>query len=90
MWLTDAAESVPIDEWSRGTRRDRGMPGGHAGGWEMISVRPSSVNSIPSVVMNELTLKTAVMIPFTRPTTMQTSSVMIRLGSSGIPPPTTS
>ena len=65
-----------------------GMPSCCA--WEMISVMPWSVNSVPSVVMNELTLKTAVMIPFTRPTTMQTSSVMITLGSSGIPPPTTS
>ena len=57
---------------------------------EMISVRPSSVNSVPSVVMNELTLKTAVMTPLMKPISMHTSIVRIRLGRSGMPPPTIS
>ena len=54
--------------------------------WEMISVSPCSVNRVPSVVMNELTLKTAVTIPLTSPIPMQTISATIRLGSSGMPP----
>ena len=51
--------------------------------WEMISVKPSSVNRVPSVVMNELMPTIIVISPLTRPTTVQATKVISTAGSSG-------
>ena len=53
--------------------------------WEMTSVSPSSVNSMPSVVTNELMPTTAVKNPLTKPTTMQQASAISTHGTCGIP-----
>ncbi len=53
--------------------------------WEMISASPSNVNSIASVVTNELMPMTATKKPLSAPTTMHSSSATITPGSSGRP-----
>ncbi len=53
--------------------------------WEMISVSPSSANSMPSVVTNELMPTTATKNPLISPTAMHAISATITLGTSGRP-----
>ena len=53
--------------------------------WEMISVSPSSANSMPSVVTNELMPTTATKNPLTIPTAMQAISATITLGTNPSP-----
>ena len=53
--------------------------------WEMISVSPSNVNSMPSVVTNELMPTIAVKKPLITPTAMQPASASSTLGTSGSP-----
>src|SRR3954467_9895911 len=52
---------------------------------EMISVKPSSASSIPSVVTNELMPTTAVKMPLISPTMHAPSMASTRLGTSGRP-----
>ncbi len=62
------------------------MPGvGTGAAWEMISVRPSSVNSIPSVVTNEEMPTTATKKPLIEADLPLTSSDRITAGTSGTP-----
>ena len=58
-----------------------------ATGWasEMISVKPSSASSMPSVVTNELMPTTAVKTPLMAPTVIAPSIASARAGSSGRP-----
>ncbi len=57
-------------------------PGSRTGSaWETISVSPSSVNSMPSVVTNELMPTIAVKNPLTAPTTMQPASAISTHGT---------
>ena len=52
--------------------------------WEMISVKPSSVNSVPSVVTNELMPTNIVISPLTSPISVQaTNATISTAGSSG-------
>ena len=53
--------------------------------WEMIRVSPSRVNSMPSVVTNELMPTIAVKKPLMKPTTMHPTSARITHGTWGIP-----
>jgi hypothetical protein len=52
---------------------------------EMISVKPWSASSIPSVVTNEAIPMTAVKKPFTSPTSRHAPSASARAGMSGRP-----
>jgi hypothetical protein len=60
---------------------------GIATGWasEMISVRPPSPSSIPSVVMNDDTPMISTKTPLMTPTTAAHSSDRIRQGTSDSP-----
>ncbi len=51
--------------------------------WEMISVKPSSVNSVPSVVMNELIPTIIVIRPLTRPIAVHATKLISTATSSG-------
>jgi hypothetical protein len=51
----------------------------------MISVRPVSASSIPSVVMNELMRRNVVSNPFARPTSRHIAIASVSATSSGSP-----
>ena len=53
--------------------------------WEMISVRPSSVNNVPSVATNEEIPTKAITSPLNRPTSIATISAPIIAGIRGRP-----
>ena len=57
-------------------------------GWacEMINVKPETVNSMPSVVMNELMPTTAVKSPLMSPMTMHARMARMSEAISGMPP----
>src|SRR5271165_5012069 len=85
MWLTCSGSvtvwplttcvtcTVDVCSWAPGVAT--GVP------LEMISDRPSNVNSIPSVVTNELMPTTATKKPLMAPTPMQTSRATITDGT---------
>ena len=62
------------------------VPGVDTGAvWEITSVRPSSVKSIPNVAMNEEMPMTATKNPLTRPINVLPSNDTITAGTSGTP-----
>ena len=79
--------SWPLTVWWTSTTRDvTSAPGISTGAaCEMISVRPASASSIPSVVMNDETPNTSVITPLSSPTAEHTTSAATRHATSGNP-----